>query len=100
MWAAGLCSSIRSLRGRFCADWGGHLLFACLPASVSANQVRSLAEKAGGHAMIQRASHDYRALAPALHPERPGVAELALRVKAGFDPANILDPYRFVEQPA
>jgi len=96
--AAGLCSSIRSLRGRFCADWGGHLLFVCLPAGLSADRMRSLVEKAGGHAMIQRAPRDYRALAPALHPERPGVAELALRVKAGFDPANILDPHRFTER--
>jgi len=93
--AAALGASIRALGGAFCADWGGHLLFARLPVDVAPDRLRGLAENAGGHATMLGAPHDYRMRAPALHPERPGVNQLALRVKAAFDPANILDPYRF-----
>jgi hypothetical protein len=36
-----------------------------------------------------------RARIGALHPEAAGVAALRSRIKAGFDPAGVLDPERF-----
>lgn len=91
----GLCASLRALGAFFCADWGGSLLYARVPDRVGAEQVRTLAENAGGHATLLRASHDYRLRVCAQHPEQPGAAALTHRVKAAFDPAGLLDPQRF-----
>jgi len=91
---------IRALGGTFCCDWGGALVLASVPERVSPTQVRGLAESAGGHATMLRASLEYRRQASALHPELQGVATLAARVKSAFDPAGILDPLRFAERAA
>lgn len=84
------------LGGQALLDWAGGLVWALAPAPVS-EQVRVLAEDAGGHAMMARARDETRRTIPALHPEAPGVAALSARVKAVFDPNGILDPRRFSE---
>ncbi len=92
---ARLCGRLRELDGRFCVDWAGGLVWARLPATCSAASVRALAEHCGGHATMLHAPLDYRAGAPALHPESAAVAMLSARVKLAFDPAGIFDPRRF-----
>lgn len=87
----------RSWQGQFIVDWGGGLIWAKLPISVAATAVRALAEQAVGHAMLVHAPLEYRVTTSALHPEVPGVAALARRVRAAFDPAGILDPARFAQ---
>jgi len=73
-------------------DWAGGLVWVSAPGGVD---VRSVAEQAGGQAVLVRATETVRASISSFHPERLGVAALRNRVKAGFDPAGILDPYRF-----
>ena len=58
--------------------------------------MRNVAITLGGHAMLIRAPEALRRSIPTQHPLAPGVAALTQRVKAGFDPAAILDPERFV----
>jgi glycolate oxidase FAD binding subunit len=70
-------------------------VWARTPAEANASNVRALAEKAGGHAMLADAPEDYREGTPALHPELAGVTALSKRVRAAFDPAGVLDAARF-----
>ena len=84
------------LGGKVMLDWAGGLVWALIPA-MAANRVRKIAEAAGGHAMMVRASISVRQTIEALHPEAPGVAALAARVKTALDPNAILDPQRFSE---
>jgi glycolate oxidase FAD binding subunit len=96
---ARVCGRLRELGAVLSVDWGGALIWARFDALVEAQQVRSIAEQAGGHATLLRAPDDYRSRVSALHPEAPGVAALTQRVKASFDPAGILDPDRFAVRP-
>ena len=73
-------------------DWAGGLVWIAAPESVD---VRAAASAVGGQAMLVRASDEMRARIGALHPEAAGVAALRSRIKAGFDPAGVLDPERF-----
>ncbi len=93
--ALSVMSAMRARHSRYFADWGGGLVWACLPSSVSAGEVRGIAEQAGGHATLVRAPDAYRLRAPALHPDTAAVTALSQRVKAAFDAAGVLDPERF-----
>jgi glycolate oxidase FAD binding subunit len=88
-------TGIEQLGGRSVLDWAGGLVWARTPLEVKAADVRTLAEKAGGHAMLADAPEAYRAATPALHPESEGVAVLSRRVREAFDPAGVFDPLRF-----
>jgi len=90
-----VCTGLRQVDGKYCVDWAGALIWACLSSSLPTNEVRDLADAAGGHATLIHAPRDYRTQVCALHSESPGVAALAQRVKRAFDPAGILDPQRF-----
>lgn len=92
----GVAEALAVLGGRSLLDWGGALVWALAPAGAT-SQIRSIAESAGGHAMMVRAPSAVRKLTPALHPETPGVTALSARVKAALDPHAILDPQRFRE---
>ena len=92
---ARLCASLRERGASFCVDWAGGLVWARTSADLDAARLRSLAEAAGGHATLVDARVEYRSRVSAQHAEAPGVAALAQRVKASFDPAGILDPLRF-----
>jgi glycolate oxidase FAD binding subunit len=92
---AAVMTGIEVLGGRSVLDWAGGLVWARTPWEAAAAEVRALAEKAGGHAMLADAPDDYRAGTPALHPEPAGVAALSRRVREAFDPAGMFDPLRF-----
>jgi len=88
-------AALREHDARWYYDWAGGLIWLTLPALDDGARVRSAAESAGGHAMLVRAEASVRARVPITHPEPPAVAALARRIKAAFDPANVLDPQRF-----
>lgn len=92
---AQVCAAIRGVGGVMLVDWGGALIWASVPQTTNAERIRHIADQAGGHATLIDAPSDYRSCVSALHPDSPGVRALEKRVKAAFDPAEILDPRRF-----
>lgn len=78
-------------------DWAGGLVWLALPpaADAHAGVVRgAVAGAASGHAMLVRAGESVRAAVPVFQPQDPGVAALAARIKASFDPLGVLNPGR------
>jgi glycolate oxidase FAD binding subunit len=53
--------------------------------------VRQLANAAGGHATLLRASEQVRRQVDVFHPASEGVAALGERVRQSFDPKGILN---------
>jgi glycolate oxidase FAD binding subunit len=74
-------------------DWAGGLVWLAADEAVDVRAAASAI--GGGQAMLVRAPAEMRARTPALHPEPAGLAALRARIKAGFDPAGVLDPHRF-----
>jgi glycolate oxidase FAD binding subunit len=74
-------------------DWGGGLLWAAVPpkADAQAAVVRRKVDAVGGHATLLRASDEVRQGVDVFHPQAGGVAALAERVRASFDPKSILN---------
>jgi glycolate oxidase FAD binding subunit len=74
-------------------DWGGGLLWAALPPKpdAQASLVRQRVEAAGGHATLIRAPDEVRRHIDVFQPQAAGVAALGDRVRASFDPRNILN---------
>jgi glycolate oxidase FAD binding subunit len=74
-------------------DWGGGLIWAALPPKPDAQAVfvRQRVEAAGGHAALIRASDEVRRHIDVFHPQASGLAALGERVRASFDPKNILN---------
>ncbi len=74
------------------ADWAGGLLWiAALPGS---NAIRDVVNKAGGHAVLLRASEETRESIPVFEPEDAARAALTRSVKAAFDPLGLFNPGR------
>ena len=73
-------------------DWGGALRW--LRTGAPAAEVRTAAERAGGHAALFRGGDRTGAV---FHPLAPAVRKLHERVKAAFDPAGIFNPGRMYE---
>jgi glycolate oxidase FAD binding subunit len=72
-------------------DWGGGLVWALAPEiEAAAAAIRAAAREAGGHAMLMRGGVAYRQSHGGLAPP-PALAALTGRVKAAFDPADILN---------
>jgi glycolate oxidase FAD binding subunit len=92
---AAVMTGVEELGGRSVLDWAGGLVWARTPLEAGAGDVRALAEKCGGHAMLADAPDAVRAVTPALHPEPAAVAALSRRVREAFDPAGVFDPLRF-----
>jgi len=88
-------NAVSEWKGDARVDWGGALIWATLPTSLVAADIRACAEHVGGHATLIDAPTEYRQQVPALHPESAIVAKLSERVRAAFDPARVLDPQRF-----
>jgi len=82
------------LHGEHYFDWAGGLVWLAMDAQddACADQVRGVLN--GGHATLMRASEDVRARVAVFQPQADGVAQLMKRVRAGFDPHNILNPGR------
>ena len=88
----------RETGGEVIYDWGGGLIWAALPpnADAHAGLLRGKLKAIGGHATLLRAAEDVRASLDVFHPQAAGVAALSQRVKASFDPRNILNRGRMV----
>jgi glycolate oxidase FAD binding subunit len=83
----------RETGGDVIYDWGGGLIWAALPPSQDAHAatVRERAHAMGGHAMLIRAPEAMREIVDVFHPLDAGIAALTARVKASFDPSDILN---------
>lgn len=73
-------------------DWGGGLIWAAYH-HVDAARVRG-ALSAGGHATLFKAPEAQRREVAVFHPQPPGIARIARRLKATFDPDQKLNPGR------
>jgi glycolate oxidase FAD binding subunit len=83
----------RETGGEVIYDWGGGLIWAALPPSADAQAVlvRSQVEAVGGHASLIRAGEVVRRNVDVFQPQAEGLAALAERVRASFDPRSILN---------
>ncbi|RWH73369.1 glycolate oxidase subunit GlcE [Mesorhizobium sp.] len=77
-------------------DWQGGLVWLSMREDdPETNLLRGLIRKhGGGHATLVRASAPHRAALPVFEPQPPHLAALSARLKAEFDPKNILNPGR------
>ncbi len=78
-------------------DWGGGLLWLAIDDAgpdAGAAIVRAAVRANGGHATLFVAPEAMRETVPVFEPEQPALAALSARVKAGFDPAGVLNPGR------
>ncbi len=92
---ADVVEGVERFNGAAMIDWAGGLVWAQVPIEIAATRLRSMAEQAGGHAIMISAPRHVRATTSALHPEAAGVAALSRKVREAFDPARVLDPLRF-----
>ena len=83
----------RETGGEVIYDWGGGLIWAALPpkADALATVVRQRTAAAGGHATLIRASDAVRREVDVFQAQAGGVAALSERLRASFDPQNILN---------
>lgn len=88
----------RETGGDVIYDWGGGLIWAALPPAADAHAalLRQRLKPIGGHATLVRATDQVRNTVDVFHPQDAGVAALGQRVKASFDPKNILNRGRMV----
>jgi glycolate dehydrogenase FAD-binding subunit len=89
----------RETGGEVIYDWGGGLIWAALPPKPDAQAalVRQRVQAASGHATLLRAATDVRRNIDVFHPQAPGLAALAERVRQSFDPKGILNRGRMVK---
>jgi glycolate oxidase FAD binding subunit len=83
----------RDTGGEVIYDWGGGLIWAALPpkGDAQATLVRQRLDAAGGHATLLRASVAVRQAVEVFPPQPEGLAALSERVRASFDPKQILN---------
>ncbi|MCC8940142.1 FAD-binding protein [Bradyrhizobium sp. Arg68] len=83
----------RETGGEVIYDWGGGLIWAALPSSADAQAalIRKQVEAIGGHATLIRAPDEVRRNVDVFQPQADGLAALAERVRASFDPKSILN---------
>jgi len=88
----------RDTGGDMIYDWGGGLIWAALPPNPDAQAalVRAHVDAAGGHATLIRAAEQVRRAVDVFHPQQGGLANLSERVRASFDPKNILNRGRML----
>ncbi len=76
-------------------DWQGGLIWLRMEGDAEAAPLRRhVAAHGGGHATLIRAPAHVRASVPVFEPQPEALAALSARVKAQFDPLNILNPGR------
>ncbi|MEK9726154.1 MAG: glycolate oxidase subunit GlcE [Rhodospirillaceae bacterium] len=81
-------------------DWGGGLIWLALNPTpdARANVVRQAVAEVGGHALLVRAPEAVRDRVPVFEPQDGPLADIARRIKEGFDPNGILNPGRMYEE--
>ena len=85
---------------RWYYDWAGGLVWLGLEAGAAhAEAIRGALPAHGGHATLMRAEDGLRAATPVFHPQPPALAALSRRVKASFDPLDILNRGRLGLKP-
>ncbi len=91
-------SLARDTGGEVVYDWAGGLIWAALPPApdARASMLRDRLKSIDGHATLIRAADQVRVVVDVFHPQQAGVAALSQRVKASFDPKNILNRGRMV----
>ena len=77
-------------------DWSGGLVWLDVPVTSDAGaaDVRRVIASHGGHATLIRAAAATRAETDVFQTLEPGVQRISQKLKATFDPANILNPGR------
>jgi len=78
-------------------DWSGGLVWLALapcPGAGAKTIREAIARNGGGHATLVRAGYETRSEIPVLEPQAPMLAALTQRLKAQFDPYDILEPGR------
>ncbi|WP_378944098.1 glycolate oxidase subunit GlcE [Mesorhizobium sp. ANAO-SY3R2] len=79
-------------------DWQGGLVWLRMEGEPEAELLRALIKKfGGGHATLVRAPAVWRAALQVFEPQSAALAALSARLKAEFDPKNILNPGRMVQ---
>ena len=77
---------------RWYYDWAGGLVWLALEGDdARAGPIRETLARHGGHATLVRADDAIRATVPIFHPQPAPLAALSRRVKASFDPMDILN---------
>ena len=86
---------------RWYYDWAGGLIWLSLDAigslpengagDASAGRIRNVLSQFGGHATLVRADEAVRAATAVFQPQPAPLADLSRRVKASFDPLDILN---------
>mgnify|MGYP003640098231 CR=1 FL=1 len=90
-------AATRDLRAFY--DWGGGLVWIETDGDGDAGAADlrgGVAAHGGGHATLIRAGATLRSSVPVFEPEQAGLAALSARLKAQFDPENVLNPGRMV----
>ena len=77
----------------------GRLWLLLEESAAAAVALRTEVAALGGHATLMRASEGYRAGVPMFQPQAPGVARLAERLRATFDPRGVLNPGLMAQTP-
>jgi len=83
----------RETGGDLIYDWGGGLIWLALPPAPDAGvgRVRARLDACGAHASLIRAGAEVRAAIDVFQPQSAGLAALSRRLKASFDPEDILN---------
>ena len=81
---------------RWYYDWAGGLIWLALDSTgpggdASAGTIREVLSRYGGHATLVRANDAVRSATPVFQPQLAPLAALSRRVKASFDPLDILN---------
>ena len=92
--AATVAAITRATEAEAFYDWGGGLVWLSLPPDSDAHAAIVRGLMPSGHATLIRAPDAVRRAATIFPPRLGPLAALSDRVKAAFDPAGILAPYR------
>lgn len=84
------------LSARHFYDWGGGLVWLAVPETGDggATAIRAAIAPCGGHATLIRASDGLRSAVPVFQPLAAPLMALTRRLKASFDPDNLINPGR------
>ena len=95
LWRLSVAQTAEPVSMRFpqLVEWGGGLRW--IAGDIDSLEIRSTAERLGGHATLFRGADKS---AGVFHPLKPAILKIHRRLKGAFDPAGILNPgrmYRF-----